>query len=234
VLHRGAFYKSDLSIVDAPDGRIVLKDYAGKAWWIRWLIGWAQIEWESRAYEAVNDLDCVPTFRGRVDRTSLALDWIEGSCLCAAPDRRASARRYLRELRGITEAFLARGFLHLDFRGIRNVLVRPDGSLVVVDLAGSVWVKPGSRLHRLLIPWMRGIYRGGLLKWRRVLTAEVAYRDQRRWWYKILFWLRQPHKVVEASSTMTRLRRERRRRREFAARPNTGADAHALPSRDEV
>jgi hypothetical protein len=62
------------------------------------------------------------------------------------------------------------GFLHLDARAYRNVLRRPDGRVVFIDLAGSFWIPPGRFGHRLLRRLTSLYYEANIIKWETMLA----------------------------------------------------------------
>ena len=86
VLKAGGRTKADLAVVDIGQGPLVVKDFAGKAWWVR-LVGRLQIARECRAYRWLGPLPGLPRFIGRVDAHALALDWIDGVELFRVLDR---------------------------------------------------------------------------------------------------------------------------------------------------
>jgi len=182
VLHRGPWWKSDLFIVDLGDGPMVVKDFAGKFWLSR-LAGRFQIDQECRAYRRLGPLPCVPAFLGRVDAYAMAIEKIEGDLLTDSPNRFTDRRTHLRRIRRVIDQLAAIGFAHLDMRARRNVLLRPDGKIVVVDFAGAVWWRPGSFGYRLFESWMRWWYQATLLKWKKLLTKGISPREGKTFRY---------------------------------------------------
>ncbi len=184
--------KADVYAVEVDGLEIAIKDYHDKPWWVR-LFGRFQVAHEARAYRWLGGRRCIPRFFGQVDRDALATEVITGGELKHHPDRFKHRRRHLHGIRTIVECFRDAGFLHLDARGIHNVLVRSEGDVVFIDLAGSVWVRPGSRLHRLVEPFLRRFYLEVLKKWRKRLSPTRTRIDDRSTAYKILEYLRMPH-----------------------------------------
>jgi hypothetical protein len=148
-LTRGAPFKADVTVVDVGDGPMVVKDFAGRAWWRR-LIGRIEVDRECRAYAYVGPMPWFPAFIGRIDSDALAVEKVEGITLRLAEDIDERREDYLGQLRTAMERLAEIGFLHLDARAYRNVLRRPDGRVVFIDLAGSFWIPPGRFGHRLL------------------------------------------------------------------------------------
>ena len=166
---------------------MVVKDFGDKRWWVR-LIGRLQIWTEQRAYRRLAGVEGVPYFFGRVDPYALAIEHIDGTPLGVLPDRTRDGVARFQRLSRIVSEIHARGVVHWDLRARRNVLIRPDGSIVVVDFAGAMSLRPGGWLHGLLFRWFRSADRSALLKWKEILDAgswtdeEAEFvRRHRRW-----------------------------------------------------
>jgi hypothetical protein len=162
---------ADLFVVHTPAAAMVVKDFSGKSWWTR-LLGRMQVAHECRAYEWLGDAPGVPYFYGRVDRYALAVEKAEVTQLTYAANRYTDGVRHLRNLTSVLKEFRSRGFIHLDLRGRRNVMLRPDGEILVLDLAGAVWLKPDGLWFRLLLPLIRANDRNTLFKWKVLLTPD--------------------------------------------------------------
>ncbi len=168
-LTRGAPFKADVTIVDLGDGPMVVKDFAARSWWRR-LIGRVEVGHECRAFSYLGAMPCFPKFIGRIDADSLAIEKIEGISLAVVSDIAVRYEDYLEMLRTAMERLTALGFLHLDARSYRNVLLRPDGRIVFIDLAGSIWVPPGRFGHRLFRAFIALYYEGNIIKWETLLN----------------------------------------------------------------
>jgi hypothetical protein len=169
-------YNADLLVVDIGEGPMVVKDFAPKPWWVR-LMGWILISHECRAYRRLGAMRGVPAFVGRVDRYALAMEKIEGVQLTTSPDRYEEGEQYLREFAKILDRFEERGFLHLDLRGRQNVLLKDDGELVVLDLAGAFWFRPGGFLHRMFSPLISWNHDNTLAKWKVLLAPDTLSEE---------------------------------------------------------
>jgi hypothetical protein len=179
-LTRGAPFKADVMVADIGDGQMVVKDFAPRAWWRR-LIGRVEVWHECRAYAYLGAMPFFPTFLGCVDRDALAIERVEGAALARAPDRDQNRDDYLAQLRSAMERLGELGFLHLDARSNKNVLHRPDGQVIFIDLAGSFWIPPGRLGHRLLRRFTEVYYEANLIKWETLLAPGGDPRkDQTR------------------------------------------------------
>jgi hypothetical protein len=168
-LTQGAPFKADVTVIDVGEGPMVVKDFAKRSWWRR-LIGRCEVDHECRAYSYVGPMPWFPSFIGRIDRDALAVEKVEGITLRLADDIDEKREFYLGQLRTAMERLTEIGFLHLDARAYRNVLRRPDGRVVFIDLAGSFWIPPGGLGHRLLRRFIELYYEANIIKWETMLA----------------------------------------------------------------
>lgn len=178
ILKQGNRRKADLLLVRTGEGPAVVKDFSGKGLWGR-TIGRIQIAREARAYARLGPMEGVPRFLGRVDAHALALAEVEGRQLAFARDLHSEGPAILARLRSLIDRMHERGLVHLDLRGRENVMVRPDGGLVVVDLAGAVHLRPGSLGHRLLFRWLTRADESAFLKWKLLLDPAGLTEEER-------------------------------------------------------
>jgi hypothetical protein len=165
-------------VVDVGDGEMVIKDFAPRAWWRR-LIGRLEVSRECRAYTYLGPMPWFPAFLGCIDKDALAVEKIDGVALARAADREENRDRYLAQLRSSMERLGELGFLHLDARSNKNVLLRPDGQVIFIDLAGSFWIPPGRLGHRLLRRFAELYYEANLIKWETLLATGGDPREGR-------------------------------------------------------
>ncbi len=170
-LTRGAPYKADVFVVDVGSGDVVVKDFAPRAWWRR-VIGRLEINRECRAYAYLGPLAFIPEFYGCIDRDALAVEKIEGVALARAPDRGTMRDSYLRQIRTALDRLAEAGFLHLDARNNKNLMLTTDGRVVFIDLAGSYWVRPRGLAYRVLRPLIDLYYEANLIKWETLLHPD--------------------------------------------------------------
>ena len=175
-LTRGAPFKADVMVVDVGGGEMVVKDFAGRAWWRR-LIGRLEVSRECRAYAYLGPMPWFPAFLGCVDKDALAVEKIDGVALARAADSEENRDRYLAQLRSAMERLGELGFLHLDARSNKNVLLRPDKQVIFIDLAGSFWIPPGRLGHRLLRRFAELYYEANLIKWETLLATGGDPRE---------------------------------------------------------
>jgi len=191
----GAPFKADIFRVDLDRGRTVVKDFKRRSWPIR-LLGRIQIAHECSAYRWLGATSGVPRFFGRIDPHALAVEYVEGVDLFKADDRFSARQAYVRSLRRVVGRFIALGFIHLDVRSRENVMACSDGEVVVIDMAGTAWVRPGTLLYRLIRPLLVRHYRTVLHKWRKLLSPGRRLRDERSRLMRFVDRARMPHRWV--------------------------------------
>ena len=167
-LTRGAPFKADVSVINLGEGEMVVKDFGPRAWWRR-LIGRFEVSRECRAYTYIGPMPYFPAFLGCVDCDALAVEKIDAIALARAPDRGAKRDDYLAQIRDCLNRLGELGFLHLDARNNKNVLLKADGQVIFIDLAGSFWIPPGKFGHRLLKPVIDLYYEANIIKWETLL-----------------------------------------------------------------
>jgi hypothetical protein len=143
---------------------MVLKDFATKSWWGR-VLGRFLIAREIRAYRWLGDSRDVPRLIGRVDAHALALEKIDGVMLSPAARHRDAGGALASGIRALADRMDAKGFAHLDLNR-RNLLRCADDEVVALDLAGSIWFRPGSLAHRLFFRLFATADDSACLKWK--------------------------------------------------------------------
>jgi len=178
VLKAGGPGKADLLLVDLGQGVMVVKDFARKSRWTR-LLGRIQIGREYRAYRWLGPIPGIPGLFGRIDAHAFAMERIEADQLALTSTALSEGERILERLTGLVHRLHAAGLVHHDLRGRENVLLRPDGELVVVDLAAAAWFRPGGLAHRLLFRFLAKTDVSALLKWKEILMPGRFTPEER-------------------------------------------------------
>lgn len=165
----------------------MVKDFGGKHWPWSWM-GRLQVARECRAYEWLRGEPGIPAFFGRIDPWALALEKVDGEMLAFAPTRFSQGERWIAELRRVVNRLHDAGVFHQDLRGRENVLLGPGGRLVLLDLAGSICLRPGGLAHRLLRPLLRISDESAFLKWKALLTPNRFTPEEERFLKRFRFW----------------------------------------------
>jgi hypothetical protein len=184
LVQKGGRAKADLLLVDLGEGVMVVKDFARKPAWAR-LLGRIQIRRELKAYRWLGRMPGIPAFIGEVDALALAVEKVEGERIPDARDARERGDELLARLRLLIDRLHAAGVVHNDLRGRKNLMLRPDGEPMLLDLAGAICLRPGSLAHVL---WFRPLAvtdEAAYLKWKEFLTpGRFTAEEQaflRRW-----------------------------------------------------
>ena len=194
--HRGGPTKADVwrwpsgpGSAGPPEATCALavKDVRHKPWWGRWW-GRRNLAREWKAYRALDGLPGLPRPLARLDADAIALEWIEGAELIAAPARFRHAQDYHGQLSTIIDGLHDRGWVHLDLRGRHNVLLDQNGRVVLIDLGAALRWPFGSKPPG----WLCRVDRGALVKWKRTLLLPLRLDEWRlagrgrfwseRWW----------------------------------------------------
>jgi len=186
--------KATLKFYSVDGQRVALKDYGDLPFPVRNTIGRFFARREAKAYAAAVGTLGLPEFFGRVGPFALALDWIEARPLSALASASVPAD-LPQQLRRIVETLHSRGIAIGDLHH-RDVLVAPDGTIHLVDLA-TAWAtgrSPGP-LRRALFHWLTDADRVALAR----IEARCSGRDE--------------HEVVLASAGVDAARRYARGRR---------------------
>lgn len=156
-------------LVRGPEQPFVVKDFAGRAPWLRATLGRWLVARELRAYRALAGHPAVPRLLGQLDAHAFAIEH--------RPGRRLSRQRaaelppdFLPRLERAVAELHARGVAHLDLRHRSNVLVDAAGAPVLIDFASAVCLRPGRWPDRLLLRWLARLDERALAKWRAKLA----------------------------------------------------------------
>lgn len=171
VLQRGGWGNPDVFLVESANGPVVVKDYAPRSAWVRWLLGRWITARELRAYRALEGLPAVPRLLGGIDPLAFAVEYRPGTRMSRLLADSISPA-FLGELADAIDAMHARGVAHLDLRHRSNVLVDEQGRPVLIDFASAICLRPGSLMARLLMPVLGWLDRRAFEKWRVRLSSQ--------------------------------------------------------------
>ena len=216
-----SFSRAGLHERSLDEGKAVIKDFGEKGFLLRRLIGPFLLDREERAYARLSGLEGIPRWFRRMDRTSLAIEKIDGEVL-----GRECARRHgpvlVDRLTETVDEMHRRGVVHLDLHQRRNILVTPDGKPILIDFATSVrFNEPGDRRPSMPQRLLERIDRAAILKFRaRYFEDTLAPEERsrvRRSRALSRFWISRPLNAVK--KRFTRRRRARRSTRDATRVP---------------
>lgn len=142
--------RPDLRLVEYQDRKIIVKDFTYSDFWFKNLIGPILIGRESKAMLRLKGVNGVPKFYGRINRYSLAMEYICGKSLDNIQKETLPISFYHNLHKNIDEIH-ASGIAHCDLRSRGNVILADDGSAYIIDYAASVLLGRGLNP---LIKWL--------------------------------------------------------------------------------
>jgi len=164
ILNRGGARNPDVLLVEAGGARVVVKDFAPRAAWVRATLGRWITAREARAWRALVGHPAVPRFLGSVDALAFAVEYRPGRRM----SRKLAGRvpgDFPRRLAEAVEEMHRRGVAHLDLRHRSNVMVDEAGRPVLIDFGSAVTFRPGGLGARWILPWLARLDRAALAKW---------------------------------------------------------------------
>jgi predicted Ser/Thr protein kinase len=178
VLIKGGLYKADVFITRLDGQRFIVKDYAGKGFWERNVIGRIVIGREARAYAGLAGVVGLPTKFRKLSPFTFAVEYLEGKDL-GSVTQEAVGPEVIRQFERIVNNLHERGWVHLDLHRRTNILL-VNGNVFVVDLA--------SALHTGSVPIIGKCYtrlvgladRLSLIKMKTVFAPELMSMQERK------------------------------------------------------
>lgn len=141
-----------------------VKDFSKRSWFVRTFIGPFLIRRELAALSRLKNINGIAGRAFRIDRSAMAVEFLEGDSLERIAPERITVE-YLCQLEDLISQMHSRGVVHLDLRGLGNVLVRPDGTPGLIDFQAAMCTN-----H-----WPKGL--------RRILEAMDVSGALKRWNY---------------------------------------------------
>ena len=177
LLHKGAGYKPDLHIYEVDGEKLVLKDYSGKAWVWRVLVGRLSIRQEIQALKALDGVEGVPAFRGQPDADSLAMSFASARPATPPDPMVRGNRAFFDEIERIVAKMHRRGVVHLDFKHRSNLLVSDDCRPVLIDFASAFCFRQSWFGGRFLLALFKPIDLMALQHWKKRLCPGALSED---------------------------------------------------------
>lgn len=177
-LTRGRFAKADIFIAGYRGQRFIVKDFEGRGFWERNLIGRVIIGRESRAYKVLAGVEGLPARFKRLSPYALAIEYLEGRDL-GGVERHEIGPGVIRQFERIINDLHERGWVHLDLQRRSNILLVND-KVFVVDLASAFHPGGVPLLGRLLVRLLGFADRLSLIKMKTIFAPELLTPDDRR------------------------------------------------------
>lgn len=182
IFRAGASYKARVLRGRRGEELCIVKDVSCMKPVFRWMFGRRMLAREARALERLADFPGTPRLLERISRDSIAIE------------RVMTKYKYLRSkippevmpavldaLERVVGELHARGFVHLDLRQRKNILVPTDDSVILIDFESARYLGTGFVGQKLLLPLFARIDRSAILKWRVKFTPDrVSEEDRNR------------------------------------------------------
>jgi len=175
---QGRFAKAAVSITQVRGERYIIKDFSGKGFWERNLIGRIVIGRESRAYGALAGVDGLPGRFKRLGPFALAIEFLGGRDLVGFK-RHVIGPGVVLQFERILNELHERGWVHLDLQRRSNILLVND-RIYVVDLASAFHPGGVPLIGRLLVKLLGLADRLSLLKMKHLFAPELLTAADRR------------------------------------------------------
>lgn len=151
VIHAGRGLQSSVYEVEAGGCRAAVKDFSRTPHWFRRLAAPFLVRREIAALERLDGLSCVPRFYARIDRWAFAMELVEGTPLDTFAMGELDHAAFPKVQAAIDEIH-ARHVSHCDLKRRSNLLLTPQGDIVLIDFAAAII---GGRPGRFLLNWLQ-------------------------------------------------------------------------------
>jgi predicted Ser/Thr protein kinase len=202
LLRPGSPHKARVLLAYRGGQRVVIKDLSPMRPLLKALFGRRMLRREARALEYLEGFEFTTRLVERISADAIAIEFVNSIYLrkSLAPRRKPAA---LRSLVAAVQGLHERGVVHFDLRQRKNILVRRDDQVMLIDFE-SCFVFGRSPLGRFFTRIFSSIDRQAVLKWQakflpKMLSKDEASRHQRfqrlrrLWFFKsALRWLRSP------------------------------------------
>ena len=154
-----------------------VKDFSSRSWAVRTLIGPFLIRRELAALKRLQGIDGIAGKAFRIDKHAIAVEFLEGDAIDGIDPKRVTVD-YLEKLEGLIAVMHSRGIVHLDLRGLGNMLVRPDGTPGLIDFQAAVCTDHCPRGLRNILEAMD--VSGALKRWKKFQPQAMGEERRQR------------------------------------------------------
>ncbi len=171
VLRSGSYFEAEVALYTGEADRFVVKDCSCMSIVLRSLVGRRAQKREIGIYRRLDGVEGVPSFLGRIDKDAFAIEFVEGNPMA----RHLKKERLCGAVTGLVEVLdkiHERRVVHLDLKQKRNVMIRPDGSALIIDFESALHLKPGL-LGDFLLNILKKRDMAGLVKFKAKYTPHL-------------------------------------------------------------
>jgi serine/threonine protein kinase len=158
---KGNFGKPDLIRIEVEGQSLMVKDVREKNFFWRWTLGLWLIHKEWKTYSRLTGMKGIPQPFERIDRFAFIMEFIPGRPILRGEPCPSS---FFSDLERVLRKVHTRGVVHLDLRHKGNILVSEKGEPFIIDFNSSFAFKEKGFLRHYLLPLLRWVDYGGLLK----------------------------------------------------------------------
>lgn len=193
VCREGGEYKARVLFCHRGRIRCVIKDLSPMRPFLRALYGRRMLEREARALELLASSPITPRLIERISRDAICIERIESKYkYLRSKIPKAVLPAVLTALEQAVDDLHRRGFVHLDLRQRKNILVPTDQSVALIDFESCRNLGTGYFGQKILLPLLGWIDRHAVLKWKakfapEMLTGEDLRRADRYALWKLLW-----------------------------------------------
>jgi len=181
MLRQGPNYAPDLYACHWRGERLIVKDYAAKAWIWRHLLGRFLIRREARALRSLAGLEGIPQYRGCPDALSLVMTAVPGEPLHTAAGQQRLGNGFMTLLEDLVAEMHRRGVVHLDLQHRGNILVSADGRPGLLDFTSALRFRTSWWGGRWAVRVLGRFDHLALIKWKARLAPRYLTREEARW-----------------------------------------------------
>jgi len=150
-IHEGRGLQSSVFEVELDGCRAAVKDFSRTPPWFRRLLAPLLVSREVAALKRLDGLSCVPALYARIDRLSFAMQLVEGTPLDTFALGELAPEVFPR-VQAAIDAMHARHVSHGDLKRRSNLLLTPQGDIVLIDFASALI---GNRRGRFVLNWLQ-------------------------------------------------------------------------------
>lgn len=188
VLQAGRYFRPEIAVYEIEGRWFVVKDCRGMQPLLRGLMGRRSSRREAAIYECLQGVNGIPGFWGHVDGDAFAIDYIEGKTL-ARDMGTERLRKALLDLETVLVAMHERKVVHLDLKQKRNILVKADDTVAVIDFQSAFFMGKGL-LRPLLFNMLKRRDLAGLVKFKAKYVPDLLSPSERKFYKRDQFWAR--------------------------------------------
>ena len=137
LLRNGQWANARVDLVHINGRDWTVKDFSSRAWWVRNTIGRFLIRRELRVLKQLQGIEGISQDAFRVDAYAMATQFVPGTILAHIKSKEVPVE-FFPQLEALVQLMHSRNLVHLDIRGPKNLLLRPDGTPGIIDFQSSL------------------------------------------------------------------------------------------------